>query len=77
MENFDLIFQQMNDIGLIQQEIKCDLNATKDDQKVIAKQVQANGQAVASLTLRHMEKEAVSNHFHDVSVVFEEEENDF
>ena len=43
MENFDLIFQQMNDTGLIQQEIKHGLNATKDDQKVIAKQVQANG----------------------------------
>jgi len=33
MENFDLIFQQMNDIGLIQQEIKRDLNATKDDRR--------------------------------------------
>ena len=72
MEHFDLIFQQMNDIGLIQQDIKQDLNATKDDQKLIAKQVQANGQVVASLTLRHMEKEVVSDHSDDVSVIFEE-----
>jgi hypothetical protein len=39
MENFNLIFQQMNGISLIQQDVKRDLNATKDDQKVIAKQV--------------------------------------
>ena len=32
---------------------------------MIAKQVQANGQAVASLTLCHMEKEAVSDHSDD------------
>ena len=44
---------------------------------MIAKQVQANGQAVASLTLRHMEKEVVSDHSDDVSVIFEEEEHDF
>jgi hypothetical protein len=39
MENFNLIFQQMNDISLIQQDVKRGLNATKDHQKVIAKQV--------------------------------------
>jgi hypothetical protein len=76
MENFDLIFQQMNDIDLIQQDIKRDLNATKDDQRLIAKQVQANGQPVASLTLRTMKKEAIPDPFEDVSVVFEEEDND-
>ena len=72
MDHFDLAFQQMNDIALIQQEIKKDLTATKEQQKMIAQQVRANGQAVASLTLRQMEKEAVSDHSDDVSVIFEE-----
>ena len=31
---------------------------TREDQKLISKQVQANGQAVASLTIRQMEPEA-------------------
>jgi hypothetical protein len=77
MEHFDLAFQQMNDMALIQQEIKKDLQATKEDQKLIAQQVQANGQAVASLSLRIMEKEAVSEHSDDMSIIFDEEENDF
>jgi F0F1-type ATP synthase membrane subunit b/b' len=60
MENFDMIFQQMNDISLIQQQLKKSVDETKADQKLISKQVQANGQAVASLTIRQMETEAVS-----------------
>lgn len=77
MENFDLAFQQMNDKALHQQEIKKDLQATKEEQRLIAKQVQANGQAVASLTLWTMETEAVSEHQDDASIIFYEEENDF
>jgi len=42
---------------------------TKEEQKLISKQVQANGQAVASLTLRQMETEAALDHAEDNSVV--------
>ena len=57
MGNFDLLFAQINDLGLIQQELKTEVTAAKEEQKKIVKQVQANGQAVASLTIRQMEKE--------------------
>ena len=78
MEQFDLLFSQMNSIGVIQQETKKELTATKEDQKLIAKQVQANGQAVATLTLlRQMEKDAMSDHSDGVSVVFDEANPDF
>jgi hypothetical protein len=39
MENFDMIFQQMNDISLIQQQLKQSVDETKADQKLISKQV--------------------------------------
>jgi hypothetical protein len=55
MEHFDLLFAQVNDIGVIQQELKKELTETKQDQKIVSQQVQANGQAVASLTLKQME----------------------
>ena len=57
MGNFDLLFAQINDLGLIQQELKTQVTAAQEEQKKIVKQVQANGQAVASLTIRQMEKE--------------------
>jgi hypothetical protein len=50
MEHFDLLFARVNDIGVIKQELKKELTKTKQDQKIISQQVQANGQAVASLT---------------------------
>lgn len=69
MENFDMLFAQMNDISVQQQELKKDItetkrgiSETKEEQKLISKQVQANGQAVASLTLRQMETEAALDH---------------
>jgi hypothetical protein len=43
MENFDLLFLEMNNIGVIQQEMKKDLTAAKEEQRLIAQQVQANG----------------------------------
>lgn len=58
MDNFDLLFARVNDIGLIQQELKKEVAEAKEEQKVISKQVQANGQAVATLTLRQMDTEA-------------------
>jgi hypothetical protein len=77
MENFDLLFQNMNDIGLIQQEMKRDLTSAKEEQKKIVQQVQANGQAVANLTLKQMERETLSDHSDGGSMLFDEEEMDF
>lgn len=68
MENFDLLYTRLNDMGVTQQELKSQiqLNNTKVDQctkeqKSIAQQVQANGQAVAQLTLRQFEDEVQSD----------------
>jgi hypothetical protein len=74
MESFDLLFAQVNDMSLIQQQIKKDLTTTREDQQKIAKQVQANGQAVASLTICQMENEALYDRSDDVLVIFDEEE---
>ena len=65
---FDLVFKQMNDISLIQQQLKQSVDDTKAEQKLISKQVQANGQAVASLTLRQMENEAALHQSENVSL---------
>jgi len=58
MENFELLYECLNAMGLTQQALKTQikLNNTKvdqcsQDQKLIAKKVQANGQAIAQLTL--------------------------
>jgi hypothetical protein len=54
MENFDLLFSQMNELGVVQQQVKTQLDirgAAMDqysqEQHMIAQQVKANGQAVA------------------------------
>jgi len=73
MGNFDLLFAQINDLGLIQQELKTQVTAAQEEQKKIAKQVQANGQTVASLTIRQMEKEKLEDSSDNASVVSAEE----
>jgi len=73
MGNFDLLFAQINDLGLSQQELKTQVTAAQEEQKKIAKQVQANGQAVASLTIRHMEKEKLDDSSDNASVVSADE----
>lgn len=67
MENFDLLYARLDDMGLIQQEVKQQLADTTlkvkqciADQRLIAQQVKANGLAVAQLTLRQFEHEAGS-----------------
>ena len=67
MDNFDLHFTRMNDIGVIQQELKQHMtnNTLKvdqctTDQQFTAQQIKANGQAVAQLTMRQSEHEASS-----------------
>jgi hypothetical protein len=36
MEHFYLLFAQVNDIGVIQQELKKELTETKQDQKIVS-----------------------------------------
>jgi len=43
MGNFNMLFAQINDLGLIQQELKTEVTTAKEEQKKIVKQVQANG----------------------------------
>ena len=64
LESVDLLLHRMNDIGVIQQELKTQMqeNNKKVDkcaaeQQFIAQQVRANGQAVAQLTLQQFDKE--------------------
>jgi hypothetical protein len=58
-ENFNLMFARMNDLGKIQQEMKSDMTNTTtrltkclDDQKLVAQQVLANGDAISQLIQR-------------------------
>jgi hypothetical protein len=73
MEGFDLLFARVNDIGLIQQEMKKDFQDQREAQRVMSQQVQANGQAVAALTLRTMEAEAQYDNSEEKSILSEEE----
>ena len=59
MEQFDLLFTRVNDIGEVQQQMKTqmDIRAQAMDhytteQHLIAQQVKANGAVVAQLTMR-------------------------
>jgi len=71
----------MNDISVIQQELKTQMqeNNKKVDkcaaeQQFIAQQVRANGQAVAQLTLQQFDKEPQEFTEGSVSAIFEDEE---
>ena len=84
MDHFDLLFNRMTDMGIVQQEMKTQIelnNAKVDkcsvDQQFIAQQVRANGQAVAQLTLRHFEEENRSISHSSSSLVHEDEEEHF
>jgi len=64
MENFDLLFSQVNEIGVVQQQMKSQMDirgAAMDqysaEQHMIAQQVKANGAAVAQLTMQQFERE--------------------
>ncbi|WVZ78969.1 hypothetical protein U9M48_026604 [Paspalum notatum var. saurae] len=64
MENFDLLFSQVNDIGINQQQLRAqiDFNARTVDQyaqeqKLIAQQVKATGQAVPLLTMAQFDND--------------------
>lgn len=80
MQQFDLLFTQVNNISVVQQQLKTQMDirgAAMDqysaEQHMIAQQVKANGQAVAQLTMKAFEKEAHYDDSEEVSVVFEEE----
>jgi hypothetical protein len=68
MDNFDLLYARLNDMGLTQQEVKQQSADTTrkveqctSDQRLIAQQVKANGQAVAQLTIKQFEREEGSS----------------
>lgn len=84
MENFDLLFSQRNEMGVVQQQqLKTLLDirgATMDqysqEQHMIAQQVKANGQAVAQLTMHHFKYDDKGEDDSDsTSEVFEEDNN--
>jgi hypothetical protein len=80
MENFDMLFSQVSDIGVVQQQMKSKmdiLGAAMDkhteEQHMIAKQVKANGAAVAQLTLKQFENVNKFNDDSSDSIVDEED----
>ena len=54
LEQLDLLFKHLNDVGITQQEMKQQLSA---QQRLIAQKVHANGQVVAQLTIRQFEND--------------------
>ena len=79
MEQFDLLFTRVNDIGELQQQMKVQMDirgAAMDnysaEQHMIAQQVKANGAAVAQLTMRQFDNEAAYDDEDGVSMLFEE-----
>lgn len=83
MDQFDLLFSKVNDIGEMQQQMKVQMDirgAAMDhysaEQHMIAQQVKANGAAVAQLTMRQFDTEPIYDDDEDnVSVVFDEKES--
>lgn len=79
MENFDLLFTRVNDIGEVQQQMKTQMDIRGQamdhytaEQHLIAQQVKANGAAVAQLTMRHNDGPFGDD---SVSVIFYEKED--
>lgn len=82
MEQFDLLFSRVNDIGEVQQQLKTQMDirgAAMDhysaEQHMIAQQVKANGAAVAQLTMRQFDHEDRSDGDESVSMIFEEQDH--
>jgi hypothetical protein len=80
MGNFDLLFSQINDMSMVQQSLKAqmDLSSAAVDkysaeQQMIAQQVKANGQAVAQLTLQQFHRDAKYSDSESASIAYEEE----
>lgn len=82
MKNFDLLFSQMSDLTIVQQQLKTQLDirgAAMDEytkeQHMIAQQVKANGAAVAQLTMKQFDIEENKSVKEDsISVIFDEED---
>jgi len=79
MDHLDLLSERMNSMGVTQQEVKKQITETNlkvdlctNEQRELAKQVKANGQAVAHLTLRQFDTEEA--YLSEGSVLAEEEE---
>ena len=79
LDHLDLLSERMNSMGVTQQEVKKQITKTNlkvdlctNEQRELAKQVKANGQAVAHLTLRQFDTEEA--YLSEGSVLAEEEE---
>lgn len=77
MESVDLLFDRMNDINQAQQTLQKQVMAHNQKVDFISQQVQSNGQAVAQLTLKQFEAEENQLTDESVSIVYEEEAEDF
>lgn len=82
MEQFDLLFTRVNDIGEVQQQMKTQMDIRGQamdnysaEQHMITQQVKANGAAVAQLTMRQFDHEDAYADDDSVSIVFEEQED--
>lgn len=75
------MFTQIQNMGIKQEELQKELTSKVDqcskDQQFIVKQVQANGQAVAALTLKQFEDEDMSDSGSSQSTAFDDEDNPF
>lgn len=84
MENFDLLFTCMTDMGITQQALKSQIklnNAKVDlcskEQQLISQQVKANSQVVAQLTMCQFDDDGKSVSAHSESLISDEEEDSF
>ncbi|WVZ79446.1 hypothetical protein U9M48_027023 [Paspalum notatum var. saurae] len=73
MENFNLLFSRVNDIGASQQQLKAQMEHHAkhyaEQHQILAKQVQATGQAVAQFTLHRFDEDAHSSDSNTSSTV--------
>lgn len=84
MENFDLLFTQIQNMGITQTEMKNQIaanNAKVDqvekNQAFMTKQIQANGQVVAQFTINQLRSEDDSSSSRSSSLMYDEEQSGF
>lgn len=82
LEQFDLLFSTINNLGTVQQQMKqqmdirgAAMDAYTAEQHLIAQQVKANGAAVAQLTMRQFDHEEPFADDSSTSLIFEEKQN--
>jgi hypothetical protein len=83
LQHFNLMSTRLNDMRIAQQELKDQITLSNskveqccNDQRFIAQQVQANGQAVAQLTMCRFEEEDISDSTGSESLIDDDEDHD-